>query len=281
MNSNAVNFLKSCQFPGVLPQIYEASLKEVGSPNTPLAKISKVLSTDPVITARVLQHANTSIKRGKTAIGDISQAMTVLGLGQIRLILNELTTQSSTPDGLDDLINLRDFWIHSIAVATASEIIDRSLGGNSDEIYAAGLLHDFGRLIMLLNTDKVDIVTLAANCIPSKELLYKHERKNLGFNHMELTEALFTQWNMAAAIFEAATFHHSPKLAIRCRYETSVVHIASIICHSMQLGNSGTPFVPVLDTAALRFLDLNLDSLDYICEETSHQVEDRLNLYSI
>jgi HD-like signal output (HDOD) protein len=281
MNSKAVSFIKKCHIPGALPQIYEQAAKIVHQSNIPQPKLARILSSDVVISANILKQVNSALYKGRSSTGNISKAITVLGLGQIRLLVKNITKEPPFPDNINTYASIEEFWKHSIAVGTASRIIDRTLGGNSDELYTAGLLHDFGRLIMLANADKMAIADLAGSCIPTKELLYKHERKILGFNHMELADALFHEWNMPAVVREAAAFHHSPKLAIRCRYETAVVHIADVICRALELGKCGSTFVPILDSAITRFIHFQPDMLDYICEETSHQVEDRLKLYNL
>lgn len=280
MNSKAAEFLKSCKMPGAHPKILKAANSVITQPNIPQARMSQLLTSDPVITASILKTANTAINRGKNSIGEISQAMTTLGLKQMRVQVKSITASDSFSEEVSEYLNLEDFWRRSIAVGTAARIIDRLLGGNSDEIFSAGLLHDFGRLIILMNPEKLPIVKLLKYCRRENDLLYKHERKEFGFNHMELADSLFEQWNMSPAIRECAAFHHSPVLAVRYRYATSIVHIADVICSAMEIGCNGENHVPVYDDNARRLINLGTEQLDYICEETSHQVEERLKVFN-
>lgn len=278
MSLKATEFLKSCKMPGALPHILKKANSIVNEPNIPQARMSRLLTSDPVITARILKNANSALNRGKSQIGEISKAITSLGLKQMRGLVKSIESVESFSDDVNELLTLEDFWKRSIAVGTASRIIDRLLGGNSDEIFTAGLLHDYGRLIILLNSDKLPIVDLLNECNKNKELVHKHERKMAGFNHMELADTLFAEWEMPSVIREVAAFHHSPVLAVRYRYETAIVHIADVICSAMELGKNGDFFVSAYDENARRLLNLATDQLDYICEETSHQVDERLKV---
>ena len=279
MSQKALEFLKSCYMPGALPTILKKANSIVNEPNIPQARMSRLLTSDPVITAKILRSANSAINRGKTAIGEMSQAFTILGLKQMRVLVKAIDSTDFFSEEVNKYLKIEDFWRRSLAVGTCSTIIDRLLGGNSDEIYSAGLLHDFGRLILLLNPDKLPTVKLLEESRSENELVYKHERKHLGFNHMELADSLFEEWNMPIVIRECAAFHHSPVLAVRCRYETAIVHIADVICSAMEIGQNGDTHVSLYDENARRLLNLSTDQLDYICEETSHQVEERFKLF--
>lgn len=279
MSHKTVEFLKRCKMPGALPSLLKKANSIVNEPNIPQARMSRLLTSDPVITARILRSANSNINRGKTAIGEMSQAFTTLGLKQMRALVKAINSSESFSEDVSQYLKIEDFWRRSLAVGTCAKIIDRLLGGNSDEIFTAGLLHDFGRLIILLNPDKLPVVKLLEESHSDNELVYKHERKYLGFNHMELADSLFEEWNMPAAVRECAAFHHSPVLAVRCRYETAIVHIADVICSAMEIGHNGEKQVSIYDENARRLLNLSTDQLDYICEETSHQVEERFKLF--
>lgn len=278
MNSKANEFLRSCRMPGAHPKILKAANAIVTEPNIPQARMSQLLTSDPVITLNILKTANSALNRNNKVIGEISQAMTSLGLKQMRVLVKSISSVESFDKEVNEFLTIEDFWRRSIAVGTASRIIDRLLGGNSDEIFTAGLLHDYGRLIMLLNNDKIPIVDLLRKCRSTNEMIYKHERKEIGFNHMEVADALFEELNLPPSIRESAAFHHSPVLSIRYRYETAIVHIADVICSAMELGKNGEDGVPIYDDNARRLLNLGVDQLDYICEETSHQVEERLKV---
>jgi HD-like signal output (HDOD) protein len=278
MNSKAKAFLKSCtpcQPLGVLNNVINAIVE---NPNTPHTKLTKIISMDLVLSAKILRLANSSSYGNKSEISSLSSAITKVGLKQIRLILKENAESAQFPEELANFITPENFWQRALAVALCATVIDEVLGKKSDGIFSAGLLHDYGHLLILNNANNLPVLRLRKGCKDKKVLIYKNERKVYGFNHMELADALFSEWKIPAVIREAAAYHHSPILAIRYRYETSVVHVADVICSSMQLGKLLEGYTPVLDMDTVSWLGLHEDQLDYICEETVHQLEDRMNL---
>ncbi|MCM8530577.1 MAG: HDOD domain-containing protein [Lentisphaeraceae bacterium] len=279
MNLKAKNFILSCNMPSPHEPIIELVKKLSTSQNTPQQKLIKMIAMDPVLTAKIHQLNNTSLNKRKIETGCLSKAITQLGLGQIRTLINAQKSTTTFPETITNKIDTKDFWERSLAVAICSQTIDQIVGNRSDEIFYAGLLHDYGRLIILNNADTLPVHELIQKCTDKNELIYKNERKHYGFNHMELGDALFTTWNMPSVIREPAAFHHSPILAIRHKYETAVVHIADIICRSLKLGKSTDNYIPTLDMNAVREVGLSENQLDYICEETVHELEEYMNLF--
>ena len=219
--------------------------------------------------------------KAATEYGNLSKVVTALGLSTIRTIVKSIKPQKEVKISPVIKTTFDDLWRRSLAVATAAQLIDRSLGGNSQEIFTAGLLHDFGRMIMILNAEHIGLSGLFIYCRSNKQLLYKHERKLLGFNHMELADAIFEQWDMPGIIRETATYHHTPLLAIRYQYESTVVHIADIICSAMELGGNGDIYVPALDEKTVNTLGLANDQLEVLCEETNLQLQQHFNNFSL
>ena len=90
---------------------------------------------------------------------------------------------------------------------------------DQEAMFTAGLLHDIGRLIMFEFTEELPINALIEKCREREILVYKHERKVLGFTHMDVAEALFAKWNLPPLLKEAAVYHHTPFLAPRFKEE--------------------------------------------------------------
>ena len=274
MNIKAKNFLDECKMPSPLEGLNAVIQGLVENPNTPMAKLTKFISMDPVLSARIHKLANDALNKSKHESGSLTKVITQLGLGKIRTLIQSNQSFISFSGELSRYIKPEDFWQRALAVALCAQNIDQILGNNSEDIFCAGLLHDYGRLIILNNADKLPVLKLNKECRDKKALVYKNERRFYGFNHMEVADALFKEWDLPAVLREPAAYHHSPILAVRHKYETSVVHIADIICRSMKLGKSMDNFIPTLDMKAVNLVGLSPDQLDYICEETTHDMED-------
>ena len=72
-----------------------------------------------------------------------------LGLQEIRKMVLKLAMAKYLSDMLNGLIDIKDFWTHSIAVAYATKFINDHLKispSDAHSAYVVGLLHDIGRL---------------------------------------------------------------------------------------------------------------------------------------
>ena len=170
--------------------------------------------------------------------------------------------------GKDSIIDYKGFWEHSIATALCAKIIASKMKKcDPQSMFTAGLLHDIGRLIILENHQKLPVSDLFHATREQKKLLYKSERKTLGFTHGDIAEALFSKWNLPPLLKEAAVFHHVPAMAPRFREEACCIHIADAITHAMRLGNSGDMFVPVISQEAWDILNIPLTELSNITSQ--------------
>ncbi len=123
--------------PGVLQEV--AILVE--NPNTSTDQISKAISKDQVLSAKVLKMVNSPIYGFPGRIGSIQHALVLLGFNVIKGII----ISTSVFDVMN--ANMKGLWEHSLGCALASSAIARAIGCKDPEEYAvAGLLHDIGKI---------------------------------------------------------------------------------------------------------------------------------------
>ena len=62
------------------------------------------------------------------------------------------------------------------------------------------------------------------------------EREILGFDHGDVGAALLRVWKLPENLIEPIKFHHQPQLSKSFPKETSLVHIANAIAHTVEPG---------------------------------------------
>ena len=65
MNTKAISFIKECKLPAPLKSVHSVNQELINKPNTPQAKLTRMLSMDPVLTAQINGLANNPLNRGK------------------------------------------------------------------------------------------------------------------------------------------------------------------------------------------------------------------------
>jgi HD-like signal output (HDOD) protein len=98
-----------------------------------------------------------------------------------------------------------------------------------DEAFAAGMLHDTGRLVLITNlTEQYGRVVQLAR----ERHLQRHEAEQEVFNatHAEVGAYLLGLWGLPVAVVEAINFHHYPaRSASRTFCPLTAVHVANVL----------------------------------------------------
>ena len=250
-----------------LPDVCIKFSEALKNPTTSNRELEEILSDDVAMAARVLRIANSAMYSFPSKVDTISQAATIIGYKQ----LNDIVLACSVIDmfqGLpQDMVDMESFWRHSIACAVTARIIaSHRRVANIEQYFTAALLHDIGRLIIFSELPK-----LAAEILQkSKETdtpMFKIEHEVLGFDHAKLGGMLLKHWKLPKRLVDSVAYHHNPVNSHDYMAETSVVHVADIICHALKYGESGEKLVPVLNDAAWESLGLSTDVIDPVLDQ--------------
>jgi HD-like signal output (HDOD) protein len=239
-----------------------------------MADIARIISEDAGLTVRLLRIVNSAFYGFPTKVESISRAATILGTHELRALALATSVTTMFKGIPADLVNMDSFWRHSIACGVTARILAtfRRLP-NAERLFVAGILHDIGRLVMYLKIP--DQVREAINrSQEGKEPLYTAEREVIGYSHAAVGSLLLEAWNFPGGLEEAVGFHHNPNGASRFPVEASIIHLADIIAHTMQLGTSGEKYVPPLDPEAWERVGIQVSMLSPTLAQLEHQFED-------
>jgi putative nucleotidyltransferase with HDIG domain len=177
--------------------------------NTEVNKLSRVLSGDPALTAKVLRLSNSPFYGRARAVGSLNEAVLILGFYTIRSLVVASSTYSlfgrKTKGEASSIL-----WDHSLATAMAARIVGRRIRHKQvEEAFIIGLLHDIGKLILYQKMEDVykEIIKVARR---DKRNFLAIEEEELGFSHSELGAIILTRWNFPEFFVEAVANHHAP-----------------------------------------------------------------------
>lgn len=256
-----------------LPDIYFKITRTVENPGGSAVSLGSMVAKDPNLAARLLRLVNSPLYSLATPIDSIDRAVALVGTNEVCRLALAITVVDTFNGVPSDLLNMRDFWKHSVCVAIAADVISTHLpGGYRDNFFIPGLLHDVGRLIMLM--------TLTPELL--KEIFTEHftgaslfgaEIAVLDFDHAEVGGMLLEKWNFSSHVVDCVRYHHAPSLAER-RQETAVMHLADIIAVAMGYGCGGSMVIPEFDPETALVLGLVPADLEIIVGQTERQVEE-------
>lgn len=254
--------LKVAALPAVAIKFSEA----IKDPLTSNQVLENIVSEDSAIAAKVLMIANSALFNFPSKIDTISKAITIIGQKQMSQIILSCSIVSMFKDIPQDVIDMDMFWRHSISVATAARIFATyRREQNIEKHFAAGLLHDIGKLILFVEAPKYANEVLK-QCSETQQLMHQVEKDVLGFDHAKLGAMLLKKWKLPDDVVSTVYYHHMPTVASGDISGPSIIHIADIMTHTLQFGASGEKFVPTLNEKAWAALDLDLEIISSVID---------------
>jgi len=130
--------------PAILTQMQQA----MADPQSSAEDVARIVSADPATASKLLQVANSAAYGFSRKIGDIKHAVTLLGLRETYQIALSIRALEMFPQ--NKKFDYEGFRKHSSQCALAAKLIAQQTGaGDRVGIFAGGLLHDIGRLVLV------------------------------------------------------------------------------------------------------------------------------------
>ena len=236
-----------------LPTVITQMIGVIDNPKTSAKDVASLISTDQALTAKILKLANSAFYGFPRGIATVNHAVVVLGFDTVKnLGLSVSVLERFAGGSADTEFDRQKFWEHSIACGVAARMLAGKLRYRVEgEAFAAGILHDIGKLILSQYfTDEFgEILALVRD-----EDLYigKAEEQVLGLTHTEIGHWLAEKWNLPDKLVAAIAYHHAPGSLERDAELPSLIHLADFLCRREKIGDGGGTRLPNLDPAALR-----------------------------
>ena len=207
MKQELIDKLKGCRNlpspPSVAAQIIDLSSKV----NSDIDTLAELVSMDPVLSAKIIQMANSSLYMRRVEAVDVQQAVIMFGwTGTLNIALSFSlvgSIQESEVVGLDH--NL--FWKRSLATAVAC----RKLGEVTkyplrEELFLPGLLQDIGMLA--IDTAEPGAYSEIGDRQQDHKYVCALEKQKLGSDHAEVGEWLLKSWRIPEKVTRLIAISH-------------------------------------------------------------------------
>lgn len=262
-----------------LPTIFARIDSLINSPESDLTDIAKVISEDPGLSVRLLKIANSAMFSFPSEIDTITRAITVIGTKQLRdlVLATKVIGVFSSVDS--NLVNMPDFWKHSIATGILARILaSLRREPNTEYFYLLGLLHEIGRLVMYMEIPDL-MARAVTNSQENNVALHQSELSVIGFDHSMVGAELMSAWNLPVPMCDAVCYHHRPSLSLNYSDDAAIIHISDLIINALALGTSGESDIPQLDELAWEGLGLSPYVLSDAIAQLESQYTEIVNLF--
>jgi putative nucleotidyltransferase with HDIG domain len=188
-------------FPPIAARLLVLLAKET----VDLAEVAELVGSDPTLSARVLRCVNSAEFGLSQPIRDVRSGLNFLGLDRTRQVIVIMATRSYS-NGLGTAA-LQRCWEHTVATAILADQIARACQAYTDVAFTAGIIHDIGRLGLLVaypeEYERI-IRDAAERCCD----LLDFETDQFGVHHAEAGRILSERWGLPEEFRIVAGRHH-------------------------------------------------------------------------
>lgn len=236
-----------------LPSMPEVALKinqAVQDESLDIQKIADLVQTDPMISARAVQVANSAMYIGSQPVQTIKRAVQRIGLRAMRAIVMSVTLRNLyTPKSPLIKKRMMSYYQHSIRVGVISHALTKKLKDfDPEQAFLAGLIHDIGVVPILIRADNHDEVKNNAELLD--KIIYSLKTK--------VGAMLLKQWKFESELITVAEDAENwDRDVIKADY-CDVIQVAQLHCEMLggrKLDAPNLEELPALER--LNFGDIN------------------------
>jgi HD-like signal output (HDOD) protein len=216
------------------PPVAAKLLRVASDEDAAVADLVYLLRADAVLSAEIIRYANSPLFNFTNTIRTMDQAAPLLGVRKIRSLAFASIGRTYIRAVLM-MDELRAFWRYSLACALLSEMLARFCAVPEDIAYSAGLLHDIGRLGLMVThpSQYVMLLETASAKLEAGEPfdLPEYERSLFGLDRFAAGEWLAREWNLPEEL--CAIAGRFPE-----RTERSELDLLDVVRMACRLANS-------------------------------------------
>lgn len=196
-----------------MPEMTTKILALSGNPNAEIKDLVKIIELDPSLAALIMRYASSPFFAYSGKIDSVFTAVTrVLGFNTVMNLALGATAARAFKIPRNVPLGLDAHWRHAVfsaALAQAlSAVIPREMRPPGGIAYLAGLLHNFGHLILgHLFRQEFLILNKFISAAPERPII-EIEMEVLGATHCEIGAWLLESWRLPEELVIATQYHH-------------------------------------------------------------------------
>ncbi len=265
--------------PAVAARILSLTSNETSSAD----EVVRLVEQDQSLTVRVLRLVGRA--RGGQRVATVKAAVVMIGFKALRTAVLSVKVFDAFRPGRKtgkSAFDRAGFWRHCLAVATASQLLAQARGGlDAEEAFAAGLLHDIGKVVLDVCLPKTfdRVIRLVRG---GRHSIADAEQRLLGVDHATVGRRLAEKWKLPPLLAECIWLHHHPPGTLpgttRHRKMVELVHVADVMAREQRIGFSGNrrfqrPAVELAEQIGVSHAQF-ARIRDGLCEETAARATD-------
>ena len=228
-----------------LPDTATRAMALADDPDSNLAEFARLIEGDVAIATALLRIANSALYSGGAPDAKLSQAVVRLGAFQCKNLILSISMKSLVWQMADDQKKQCEaLWHHGYVTAWLCRQIGQTYRVRFDGAeFSAGLLHDLGRILLLL-ADPECFARADALDFRDEQGLLARERAAIGIDHCALAAWFAEHSKLPDTLIQAMKFHHEPEAAEHSNMLVALVATADHMANHLERGEEVTAYRP-------------------------------------
>ncbi len=250
-----------------LPTVVAEVNQAIRNPRVDANTVGQILARDQALSAKTLKLVNSAFYGFPNRINSVTRAIIVMGFQRVRNLVLTASVLDKFKSGNVDF-DFGNFWKHALGTAISAEILSQELKlQESEDAFVAGLLHDIGKLLVVLYAPekfvRIHAIVKKTNC-----LIIEAEQEVLETTHSIVGGWLAKMWQFPPKLTQAIRMHHDPQSVREYHEMTYVTHIADIVCRALDFGDGGDNKIPKINGHVWKAMKLDKNILDSVMKKT-------------
>ncbi len=218
-------------FPS-LPSTVAEVMNIVNHPDSSAKELTQAILPDQSMCVAILKIANSVLYGRPKKVSSLETAITVLGFDEIQNIVLSRSVLSSFGSVFKrNDQSIKDFWDHSFTCALAAKVIAEHFSLSSPgRFFIAGLIHDIGKLAMLLTFPEEYPADHWLVGFSTKEKL-DEEKQLFSITHEEVGSRLLAKWDFPEALVNGLGHHHGPSKSEKHQGFPLIIQLADALAY--------------------------------------------------
>ena len=209
-------------------------------------ELLEYVKQDSGLCADLLHLANTFSIRPEGHDDTIEEAVNSVGIRPLIQLVGVWYARDIIAKEFKMLDHLNDYFQHSQDISLACRVMSEVLEADEHDCqvaYVAGLIHDMGRLTIILLSKRTTAPLLGTPCSMMNTIV-DQEQKVLGMDHCRVGMQLCKKWNFSDLLQQAVLRHHSPLLDGDFDYLGAIIFTSHFVACSDLTGDTLASMMP-------------------------------------
>lgn len=214
-----------------LPLVVSNVLEVTSNSESSAKDLLQAILPDQSMCVAILKIANSALFGQPKTVSSIERAIMLLGFDEVQsIVLSRAAVNSFSSIPVQHKYTVNSFWEHSFACGLAAKTIAEHLNLSAGDFFMGGLIHDVGKLAMLLG--------LGDDYDPGMWMLgagrpenFEDEKLMFGVDHGMVGARLLKKWNFPAKLLLMVAYHHQPRQCQKGQQYPLIIQLADFLAH--------------------------------------------------